>query len=193
MQYEPRDSIIDVLDCLYASKSMKPSEADKKLNLKAWHFALEEIDDELIYNGFRKAVKISGYMIDSGGFRNLCMSSGDLTSIEDEAILAWAEAFENLNYYSSPVFKNSVIAETIRQMGGWKSFCSMLESEKAFRKKEFTGIYSTMKKLNQTYQHQLHGEFETVKFIGFSSREEEKELLGSIKLEEETIKQIARL
>ena len=183
-----RKSIVKTLDLLIAESSKNISEDSKKDKLEAWHIGLDDISDELIFEGMKKALKMTtGYTMSCGEFRELCLVDGDNMSLEMSAYSAWGVAYSNMNRNESPFFKDPVIAETLRMMDGWKKFCSMLISEEPFIKKEFVAIYSELKKTGKNnFDQYLTGNYgsDYIHFIGYGDTEEEKLLI------EQTTKEI---
>ena len=69
-----RTSILKTIDLLIAESSKNISEDSKKDKLEAWHIGLDDISDELIFEGMKKALKMTtGYVMSCGEFRELCI------------------------------------------------------------------------------------------------------------------------
>ena len=164
-----RDSIIDAVEILCSDCAQKISNDRIKKKVKAWHLGLSNLSDEQIIYGLKKALSNNdGFLISCGQFKELCITPEGASSTEDQAITAWDKAYQNLNSYISPVFKDSAISEAIRKMGGWKHLCAMETKELPFRRKEFCDLYVIMKRRNKKYQPLLSGREKDNKFIGFT-------------------------
>jgi hypothetical protein len=156
--------------------------------IEAWHITLEDLTDQEIANGLKKALSSNNrFMISSGEFRELAITGEGHSGIEAEAREAWNLVVSNLNYYAHPVFKNSVISEAIRNMGGWQSLCSMLTKDIPFREKDFINHYRTYKIRNEDYAQNVlrYGEGDDLTFIGFDN---DDDVMGIVKALEESIK-----
>lgn len=166
--------------------------------IEAWHISLDEVTDQEIGIGVKKALDLDGkFMMGVGEFKQLCLSAPGVSSIEEEAKEQWALVVKNLNSYSNPIFKNAVIAEAIRKMGGWKKLCMMLESEVPFREKDFVSHYSVYKRRKGDYEPNVMSIDcnETLKYIGFDSHEEMGKALEKAQkkkaIENKTMKMLA--
>ena len=190
-----KESIIDAIDCLIGNYRIKFTEEEKRQKLKAWSLGLNNLTDDQISKGLLKALNLrSGFFPTCGEFKELCVSSGTLLTVEDEASKAWQQVMENLNYTRTTIFKNVVISETIIQMGGWRNLCNMLQSEEPFKKKEFVSTYKSVKVREAELKPlELPGEYNLKQFIGFDSLDDEKLIEDQIAKETKTIKQIVRL
>jgi hypothetical protein len=168
-----RQSIISALEMLTSDIAQKLTTQQKKNKIKAWHIGLHDISDQDIYCGLQKALSnSSGFILSSGQFRELCITDDSITTSESEALESWNLVMSNLNVYVSPIFKNSVIAETIRRMGGWVKLCSMLTKDEPFKKKEFIEMYAILKRRNQGYKPILSGIHKNYqKLIGYTEQE----------------------
>ena len=180
-----RKSIIKTLDLLIAESSKNISDDSKKDKLEAWHIGLDDIKDEQILSGLKKALKsTTGFLTSCGEFRELCISDEEVMSMELQAHRAWNLVYKNLNSYTSPYFKDAAIAETVRIMGGWKKICSMLIKDEPFIKKEFFSIYNPLKKSGKTdYDPYLIGGSgsKSMHFLGFDTKDDnEKKLIEEI-------------
>ncbi len=180
-----KETIIQILDTLHAEYSKKLSDKEKGYKVRTWMAVLGDITNEQGRIGLTKALKsTSEFMIPVGQFRVLCLTPECCNSSEDEASDAWALVMENLNAWSSPVFKNTVIAEVIRKMGGWKRLCGMLESEVPFRKKDFIDCYLVSKRKDKEFYPILRGQNPDYKFIGYSPGVNEKTIFLEIQHKE---------
>lgn len=156
-----RPTIVKTLDLLIAETSMKLDEKKKVKKLEAWHIGLDDISDEQINNGLKKALKsTTGFLMACGEFRQLCLIGPGSVSIEDQAEQAWFIIMKRLNHTISPYFKDSSISEAIRRMGGWKNLCLMLIKDEPFRKKDFILNYLSIKKSGRDdFDRYLSGSF----------------------------------
>ena len=97
-------------------------------------------------------------------------------------------------------FKDQVTAETLRRMGGWKKFCSMLISEEPFIKKEFIENYKMIKKSGKKdFDQCLIGRYgyDNIKFVGYDEDKDRlliegirEEILTGNKNEENALKRL---
>jgi hypothetical protein len=186
-----RESILDALNMLLDDCVQKISEDQKKGKVKAWHIGLEEITDDQVYMGLKKALSNNnGFLLSCGQFKELCILDEHLYSTEDEAMIAWAEVNKHLNSWSSPIFKNSVISESIRKMGGWKKICARDEKEEPFQKKDFIKIYTTLKKSGREYSRMLKGRGSYV-LIGYNEFDGNKnDIIDQVEAEEKQEKKL---
>lgn len=191
-----RQSICEVIEMIADAVSQKLSDDERKAKTKMWHIGLNDISDKQIWIGLEKFAKQPEKFFPSPGqFRELCISDGLLVTIEDEASKAWSLIMENLSYVKTTIFKNTIISEAIREMGGWLNLCqNMNSSEEPFRKKEFIGIYQSVKKRGGSFNPLLEGQFNNYRqHIGFNNQIEIDEVEEKLLIENETVKQIARL
>lgn len=168
------DKIITILESLMSESSRRFSETEKVMKIQTWKLALNDLSDIQLTMGFEKAIKNpSEFMLSSGKFRELCLSGRKLESLESEAHISWALVMKNLNSYISPVFKDSCVSETIRQLGGWGNICLMETKEEPFRKQDFIQNYQSIRRRGKEYNPALswHSQREK-KFIGYDSKEE---------------------
>lgn len=188
-------AIIQILDHLGSEYSKKWTPKEKNLKIKTWSTILADVTDEQAMGGLRKALESPGeFMPPVGKFKEMCLSAAGCHSLEDEATMAWDLAINNTNPYACAVFKNAVIAETIREMGGWVKFSSMLTADKPFRKRDFTGIYAVLKRRGRNYSPLLmgiHGVTGSIgqdyrKFIGYEPEDD----MAAVMLENENKPQI---
>lgn len=196
MDQQNRKAVITAVQVIAANCNQNI--IDIKNLMKAWHIALSDVDDDQISCGLKKALeRESGFMPSVGEFKQLCLSAPGVSSIEEEAKEQWALVVKNLNSYSNPIFKNAVIAEAIRKMGGWKKLCMMLESEVPFREKDFVSHYSVYKRRKGDYEPNVMSIDcnETLKYIGFDSHEEMGKALEKAQkkkvIENKTMKMLA--
>ena len=183
-----KDATTQILESLLAEYSKKISVKEKALKIRTWVMMLENITDEQGKAGLMKALENPGeFMPPIGKFKQMCLSGSGCDSLEDQARVAWALVIKNLNSWSSPVFKDSAIAETIRNMGGWASICSMLTEDEPWVKKDFIGIYLIMKRVDKKFPPMLRGNGE-YKFIGYDSEGDKKAALLQIEQKENTDK-----
>jgi len=173
-----RDSIVKTLDLLISESSKNITDENKIHKLEAWHIGLDDISDEQIFEGLKKATKLTdGFLMACGEFRQLCLTDPGNMTIEGQAHQVWSLIISNLNHCISPYFKDSVISESIRRMGGWINLCMMETKNEPFEKKEFITIYNSIKKSgNSNFECYLSGEFgvEYTTFIGYDPEEENK-------------------
>jgi len=107
--------------------------------------------------------------------------------------VAWFLVVTNLDATCSPVFKNSLIAEAIRKMGGWKTICNMLISEEPFRKRDFISFYQIVSRKNKTYSPMLSGMYPDYKFIGYDKSDNLKNVLLQITQKENSDRKILKM
>lgn len=172
-----RESILKTLDLLISESSKNTDEKTKDNKLEAWHIGLEDISDEQVGIGLRKALKsTTGFLMSCGEFRELCILSGEHNSIDAEANEAWMMLMSNLSAYSTLMFKNASIAEAVRQTGGWRKLCSMLTKEEPFLKKDFVASYKSIRKSNNhDLNPVLRGQYgleNGIKSLGYSPEDQ---------------------
>lgn len=180
---ELRQSIVQAIEMLMADSNRKFTEKEQDLKVKKWHLALADLSDKHIEYGLMKASRMpNGFMLDSGGFRELCVTGAGSSTIEDEAHKAWESVVKNLNHTANAFFKDSAIAEAVRKIGGWKKLCMSYEKDLPFIKKEFVANYSISKRSGKEFDHKLFGAYENNNiFIGFKNADEEKIMLEKVK------------
>ena len=135
--------------------------------IEAWNIGLHDISDQQIEYGLTKyleeqcAVKGKADWIPTvGTFRQYCLTAKGHTNFEDEARDAWTVALQTIKGIgkaSSVYFRNPLIAETIRQMGGWGNSAHWEEKALDFKKNDFIKIYSSLRKRGGDYNHLLEG------------------------------------
>ncbi len=172
-----RESILKTLDLLISESSKNTNEKTRDNKLDAWHIGLNDISDEQIFEGMKKAIKSTdGYLMACGTFRELCLIGPNSVSIEDDAEQAWYLVMKILNHTQSPYFKDGVISESIRRMGGWKNLCLMLTKDEPFRKKDFVLNYISIKKSGKIdFDQHLLGTFgaDYTMFVGYDMEKEQ--------------------
>lgn len=175
-------TVVMILESLDANYRQKMSKKEMALQLRNWSAILKEVPDEQGLKGLQKMLEDpDGFMPTVGKFKSICVGGEGCQSLEDEALVAWDMARKNLDAYSSPVFKDTCIAEAIRKMGGWKKLCSMLETEEPFRKKEFIDLYVIVKRAGHTYPPMLRGKYkDDFKFIGYAPEDDLKQVVVQI-------------
>jgi hypothetical protein len=185
----------NILKSLMAESSRKFSESEKVMKFKTWMLALNDLTDEQGMIGFEKAIKMPNeFMLSSGKFRELCITSPGSQSIENQALEAWNLVYSNLNSYNSPVFKDSSISEAIRKMGGWSNLCLMLETEEPFKRKDFVELYSMMKRKGQEFDPMLTGTFkDNICFIGYDENDDTEQILLDIEKKQNSDKNILKM
>lgn len=181
-----------ILESLASESSRRFSETERALKIRNWMATLEDIPDELGVKGLKKALKDGGkFMPSVGKFRQMCLTESGCHDVKDEAQLAWGLVINNLNGWRSPVFKDSAIAETIRQMGGWSKLCSMSEEEIPFRKIDFLAIYPILKRQKKKFYPVLNEgtakrlfiggkSYPNFKFIGFAPEDNLKAIAANL-------------
>jgi len=191
-----RKSIIKTIQLLAADCNQEIKDIENLV--EAWHISLRDISDDEIWQGLKKALdRKNKFLIGSGEFKELCLTGLCHSGIESEAREAWNLVRKNLNYYAYPVFKNAVISEVIRNMGGWKKICSMLVSEEPFREKDFINHYNTYKNKSADYQKNVirFQSWQKLKFIGFNEIDNMQDVIDCIKksaqIENEFFKMLA--
>lgn len=187
-QFKRRDSVHEALEMIIANCNQKPE--NLKMLSKAWHIALFDITDDQIQYGLVKILKRnSNFLPTVGELRENCLTSPGCNSIEEEAIEAWLIATKNKSYHATLIFKNTVIAETIRNTGGKHDFTGIYIKDEPFKRKEFIDTYKILKKREEEYSSRLIGqEKENINYIGFDNDEEKKQILIELKKEDETAK-----
>jgi hypothetical protein len=68
---------------------------------------------------------------------------------DDRALVAWIQAKEAVQkggYYASVVFKDSIIAHCIKELGGWQDFCCAKIEDLPFIEKRFMDLYRLFEK-----------------------------------------------
>ena len=154
------------------------------MKLRNWMTVLKNLTDEQGMAALEQVLSQDfEFMPTVGKFKEICLSGLGSRSIEGDAIAAWGLVLQNLNPYDSPIFADCCIAETIRNMGGWKRLCDMTDEEIPFRRNEFLDIYPGLKRRGREYSPVLVGIYglkgaigqDYAKFIGFE-REKDKSL-----------------
>jgi hypothetical protein len=186
------ETIVEILEILGSEYSKRWTPEEKKQKIKTWAAMLTEITDEQGKIALRKALEDnSEFMPPVGKFKQMCLSGVGCHSLEDEAEHAWSLVINNLNSWSSPVFKDSAIAETIRKMGGWAILCSITNKEVPFRKQDFLALYPALKRRKQEFFPLLNegsaknlyvnGQaYPNLKFIGYEESDDLKEVVAQI-------------
>lgn len=182
-----RECINNAIDLLKVNCLRKLNESEDISISKLWHLKLADLSDDQIMGGLDRILdKPEPFWPTVGEFKQYCLIAPGCLSFEDEAMEAWAQVFQNLSRWSSPVFKNTVIAETIRHMGGWGYLCSMKDKDAPFRRKDFIAIYTNLKRRNKVFDPALigRGEVKQRKFIGYQSQEEIKQIAHQLDAED---------
>lgn len=180
-----KETVVMILESLMSECSRRFSDNEKALKIRNWTVKLSDISEEQGMKGLDKALDMDmDFMLSIGKFKELCLTEYGCESTEDEANEAWSMLIDNLNYYANPIFKNGIISECIRKMGGWKQLCSMLEKDIPFRKKDFIALYSVYKKRGDEYRQDLigAGNAENRVMIGFDRNDQVVPILEQIEL-----------
>lgn len=168
-----RKTIATAIDMLVAESSKNVSETDKVLKFKSWHIGLDDVTDEQIMSGLSRALKsTTGFLMSCGEFRKLCIADNNSISLDEQASKAWVIVRNNLNSYISPYFADSVIAESLRRMGGWKRLCMMETRNEHFERDNFLSIYKTVKNAGKSnFDNYLTGTFgmKNIKPVGYEA------------------------
>lgn len=176
-----------IVDSIIVSSPRKYEDVEKAQIVENWVKALSDLSKNQLDFGWTKAIKLPpGFgTVHPGWFRELCLSAPGSKSFEDDASGVWEVIVSNLASSLTPVFDDPAIAQTIRNMGGWKHLCRMKIDEIPFRKIDFIKVYATMKRANGDYDpilenpganyHSEHGD--GLRFIGEFKPEEKKQLL----------------
>lgn len=190
--------VIKILDALGGEYSKNWTDNEKSIKLNNWNTALNDVTDEQGRAGLEKALKSPReFMPSVGQFREMCLAGTGL-SLEEDAVNAWGIVERHLAIGKSPVFKDSAIAETIRNMGGWKRLAMCDYSELPFRKKDFIDSYPIYRRQKYEFNPVLPGIYgynEEYQYIGYSgdddlaavriqieeNRSKENRLLGLMK------------
>jgi len=187
-------SIEGVVDMLLSLCTRRYSDKERLLIITAWEHTLKNVPESGIKSGLGKAIDAhDGFMLPPGRFKELCLTADGCQSLEDEAMIAWSLVIRNLDATCSPVFKNSVIAEAIRKMGGWKQLCNMLTSEEPFRKRDFISYYQIISRKNKTYSPMLSGMYPDYKFIGYDKSDNLENVLLQITQKENSDRKILNM
>jgi hypothetical protein len=178
MNDEFRESIAVALGKLIENGNVKVRDEGALFDL--WREGLSDLSDDQINYGVSKVIREckSGFLTISE-FREFASTLPGTGGFESEAEEAWSLVMRYLSRYSSPVFKNSVISETIRGLGGWNYFANMTEKEKPFRRQDFISLYLVYRKRGGEYDPRLSGmpiDEPDYRFIGYTP-EEARELL----------------
>lgn len=176
------EKVIMILESLMAECSTRFTNEEKSLKIRNWTVKLSELTDEQGMEGLNKALdgKME-FMPSVGTFREMCLTGSGSSSIEQDAIVSWSSVMSNLNSYSSPVFKDSCISESIRKMGGWKQLCLMLETEEPFKRKYFIELYSIMRRRKEEFNPMLIGAFEgNYSYIGFDENDDIDKIMEQV-------------
>lgn len=159
------------------------SEDDIFLVFEECVLALSDLSEEQLQSGRVKYSRLkNSFGIDTGKFRELCLSGDGAIDLESKSFRAWQSvnrAISGLGSYSSPCFKDSRISETIRILGGWKWLCGQNTDQlNTFIKNDFIKNYKGLTNINQEFDPLLKGTFnEKPSLIGYNPNEEEKVLI----------------
>lgn len=170
--------VVEILEILGSEYSKKWSAEEKQTKIKTWTMMLEDMTSEQGYSGLRKALNNPcDFMPSVGKFKEMCRSGPGKENFEDEAKAAWAVVIDNITTGSSPVFKDTCVAEAIRKMGGWLSLAGGLISDHPFRRRDFIDFYIIAKRSGESFYPALIGHFPELKFIGCKNEAEIKEVI----------------
>lgn len=158
------------------------NEDDKFLVFEECVLAFSDLSEEQLQSGRVKYSRLkNSFGIDTGKFRELCLSGDNAIDLESKSFRAWQsvnKAISGIGSYSSPCFKDSRISETIRILGGWKWLCGQNTDQlNTFIKNDFIKNYKGLTNINQEFDPLLKGTFnEKPSLIGYNHDEEEKVL-----------------
>ncbi len=190
-----KDELGKVLDRLAVNCSRKwTSDKERELSIDNFYMGVGDLTKNQIMEGFKKVVRTPNPFIpDAGSFRTLCVSGEGSKSLEDDANQAWALALKIVQKRGgdySPIFKDSVIAEAIRKMGGWKQLCKMLIEEETWKKKEFIEYYLVARRQDKEFLPLLRGAYKNYVFVGYDKTDNLEKLVKAIESREGEDKQI---
>jgi len=181
------ETVLMILESLMAETSRRFTDNERTLKIRNWTIKLKDITEEQGMKGLEKALDLPlDFMPSIGTFKEYCLTDTGQSSIEEQGIEAWYLAYNNLNHTVSPIFKNSAIAETIRKMGGWVKFSTMLTKDEPFIKIEFIELYTVLKRRSQEYYPCLSGTYKTNKFIGYKKEDDLAQVLIEIEKHKKT-------
>lgn len=179
--------IEEIVTSIIVSSPRKYTDEERLIICDNWGKVLSDLSKDQLDFGWAKALKQPPEFgtVHPGWFLELCLSGPGSKSFEDDATAIWEVIVSNLDSSSTAVFKDPVIAQTIRNMGGWKQLCRMKLDEIKFEKKNFVKIYATMKRADGDYDpflenpgaNYLSQYGDGLRFIGEFEPEEKEQLL----------------
>jgi hypothetical protein len=184
IDFDQRNSIMDALKMMRSNykHGNKDSIVDHDM-VTLWHFKLRKYTDEQIMMGLDNVLDQSGSFFPTvGKFIECIVSDSNHDSIEAEARDAFKVLYQAISKgpYVNIHFKNTAIAEYVRQCGGWKAVCEWQDHEiDAYKKRDFLSAYPSLKKNASNYQTLVLGfkGFNQIAYVG-DWKPEEKRLIG---------------
>lgn len=195
-----RKYIGKIVNSIVVSSPRKYEDSEKIQITDNWVKALSDLSKEQLDFGWSKSLQLPPEFgtVHPGWFRELCLSGPGSKNFEDDAVAVWEAIIDNLASSLTPVFKDPAIAQTIRNMGGWKQLCRMKLDDIKFEKMNFVKIYATMKRADGDYDpilenpganyHSKHGD--GLRYIGEFKPEEKEQLLIEFNKKNETEKKL---
>ena len=191
-----KETVLTIIEALASEYSKNFSEKEITIKARNWLMILEDLTDDQIRIGLKKAMLSPGeFMPTAGKFREYCLSGAGSQNLDDEARECWATVIKVISRRgadSSPIFKDSAIAEAIRKMGGWKQLCKMLTEEETWRKKEFVEYYLIARRQDKEFLPMLRGTYKNYVFVGYDKNGNMEKLLKAVLSREGEDKQILK-
>jgi len=189
-----KETVLTLIEALASEYSKNFSEKEITIKARNWLMILEDLTDDQIRIGLKKAMLSPGeFMPTVGKFREYCLAGLGSQNLEDEAREAWALVLKIIQKRGgdySPIFKDSAIAEAIRKMGGWKQLCKMETEEETWRKKEFIEYYLIARRQKKEFLPMLRGAYKDYVYVGYDKTDNLEKLVKAIESREIEDKQI---
>jgi len=181
-----RKSITLAIEILTNSVAQRFTEEDQEKMYPGWCIALNDVTEEQVNNGLESMMKQLGqYMPSPGDFRKHCLKEGN---IEQEALAAFNLVWNMNKVTASPYFKDTCIAETIRDLGGLFTISKWETPYKFKKEEEFIASYIINRKRDSKDFKPLisNGEM-PIAFLGDFAREEKDKIKLDFKSEDEKL------
>ena len=130
-----------------------------KFLIEIWQKALDGLSQEDLRIGFKNLISTrvkSGMPVPAEFFEALHKD------LYDDALMAWNQLFQVLKSHPGrPVsFSDTILAESVRRLGGLNFLGSLNASELHFQKKSFTDTYCVLAKQSQEFDTLCHGTYD---------------------------------
>ena len=130
-----------------------------KFLIEIWQKALDGLSQEDLRIGFKNLISTrvkSGMPVPAEFFVALHQD------LYDDALMAWNQLFQVLKSHPGrPVsFSDTVLAESVRRLGGLNFLGSLNASELHFQKKSFTDTYCVLAKQSHEFDTLCHGTYD---------------------------------
>ena len=139
----------------------KRREDSDKFLIEIWQKALDGLSQEDLRIGFKKLISTSvksGMPVPAEFFVALHQD------LYDDALMAWNQLFQVLKSHPGrPVnFLDTVLAESVRRLGGLNFLGSLNANELHFQKKSFTDTYCVLAKQGVDSDTLCHGTYDAM-------------------------------